>query len=87
MKKQIKFLSAILLLTIIIAAIGYAQKKEQPKPEKQYSVLLTVQEWELVVQSINNPDDITLNQKKFITNKIVPQLNRQIVADTTTKKP
>ena len=86
MKKQIKFLSAILFLTLIIAVIGYAQKNEQPKAEKQYSVSLTVQEWELVVQSINNPKDITENQRSYLTNKIVPQVNKQLATDTTVNK-
>ena len=91
MNKYLKFTASILLLTIIgivLTVIVYAQNKpapqKRPQQDKQYTVSMTIQEWELNLRAINNPDDVTANERKHLANKIVPQLNKQL-ADTSAK--
>ena len=86
MQQAVKFVSSLLLLTVIICVLGFAQKNKKPDPEKTYPCSLTKEEWNLVVIAISNPDDVTANQKKFIATKIFNQINPQVLADSSAKK-
>lgn len=85
MNKYLKFTAAIAFLTLIIVVIGYAQQPPKKPQEKQYTVTLSIQDWQTVLNAISLPDDVTVNDKKSLVNKIVPQINKQLT-DTTAKK-
>lgn len=73
----------LILLIISIVLLSFSTNQ----PEKKYPVEATVQDWNLAVACILSPDDVSQNQKKYISNLIVSQINKKILSDTTKKKP
>lgn len=72
------------LILLIISTVLLSFSTNQP--EKKYPVEATVQDWNLAVACILSPDDVSPNQKKYIANLIVTQVNTQLPKDTTKKK-
>jgi hypothetical protein len=84
------------ILFSITTLILWITTPNNPKPkeknptsltqEKQYTVTQSLPEWQAVLFSINNPDDISPNQRKEIVGKLVNQLNKQIQDSLPKKK-
>lgn len=81
--KQTKLTVAFLLAGVIGF---YAMAKQPQTPTKEYTVTLSLQDWQGVLYSISNPDDVTKNQKNSLAEKIAQQVQKQIAADTTKPK-
>lgn len=73
----------IKLIGILALGLGLAMF---PQPEKEYSAKLTANEWQIVVNCIVAPDDVSPNQRKTAFQKLFPQIQQQLAADTIKKK-
>ena len=76
-KKYLFALSCIFIATLFIY--------QTTPTEKEYVVKMSFQDWNLVVLSINSPDDVTKNQKAAVLTKMIAQINQQLT-DTLPKK-
>lgn len=71
------------LIGILALGLGLAMF---PQQEKEYSAKLTANEWQIVVNCIVAPDDVSPNQRKTAFQKLFPQIQQQLAADTIKKK-
>lgn len=71
----------ILLLGLCALTWSFKVQKQNPTPQK-YTCTLSLQEWQNVIFTISNPDDVSANQRK----QIVELVNKNLVAVDTTKK-
>lgn len=71
------------IISILALGIGLSMF---PQQEKEYSAKMTASEWQVVVNCIVAPDDVTPNQKKAAFQKLFPQIQQQLAADTIKKK-
>jgi len=71
------------IISILLLGIGLSMF---PQQEKEYSAKLTATEWQIVVNCIVSPDDVSPNQRKATFNKLFPQIQQQLAADTIKKK-
>ncbi len=75
-----KLVAALGIITLFVIPI-YAH--QQPKSEVKYTLTGTLQEFQNMAFAISNPDDVTANQRKQITDFIQKNL---ALADTTKPK-
>lgn len=80
--RKLELFICIGILICAITFFSFADKVQQP--EKKYSVVLTINEWQAVINSITTPDEFSNNQKKQISALITSNLKE--VADTIKKK-
>lgn len=74
----------LLKASLIIITFG-ALLSFIPNEEKELTGKLTLNEWNVLILSVNSPDDVSANQKKAVLGKLIPQLQKQ-ATDTTKKK-
>ena len=83
--KHSRSLSIAVFLVLGIGAITFLGfRMPQQQPEKKYSVVLTINEWQAVINAVSSPDDFSNNQKKQVAALITSNLKE--VADSTKKK-
>lgn len=84
--RKAPLLTYILLFgSLLFLAFKFPYQPPQTQP-KQYTVSMPVNEWELVAGALNNCDDVAVNAKKQLIEKIGVQIRAQLAADTTKKK-
>lgn len=84
MKRISRFWSIAIVFALGISAMTFFGFKQQPQTEKKYSVVLTINEWQAVINAVSSPDDFSNNQKKQVAALITSNLKE--IGDTTKKK-
>ena len=82
MKQRTKALFILITIPIVGVITMSFFKPQQQAPQPKFTVTLTGNEWQTVINAITQPDDFSNNQKKQVSELIT----RNIVAVDTTKK-
>lgn len=67
------------IIGILALSIGLSMF---PQQEKEYPAKMTGPEWQIVINCIVAPDDVSPNQRKTAFQKLFPQIQQQLAADT-----
>jgi hypothetical protein len=80
-RRSISYSIGIVGILGMCTILFFSFKPQQTNPQK-FTVTLTGQEWQTIINAVTNPDDFSNNQKKQVSELIT----KNIVAVDTTKK-
>ena len=82
-----KYIICLLTAIITLTYTTKGQAQTQP-PENRYPIYFTLNQIQVIVTSIQSPDDVSKNAKQNVLNEIISQANAALIPpkkDSTTK--